>query len=95
MAGKTKTELQAENSNLKEELSNFKIDFKELSEKYENLQMQRNLDNKNRTTAFRCNNLIQVFQVFLNIRNTNMSIRLLMTDFNVINLKRNLMKNGR
>ena len=54
MAGKTKTELQAENSNLKEELSNFKIDFKELSEKYENLQMPINLDNKNRTTTFRC-----------------------------------------
>ena len=41
MAGKTKKELQEENYNLKEELFNFKIDFKELSEKYADAEKSR------------------------------------------------------
>ena len=55
MTGKTKKDLQAENTALKEEVSNLKIMYETLSEKYENLQTKSTLDTESRKNTFKCN----------------------------------------
>ena len=51
---KNKKELQAENSGLKEELSDIKVKFAKLSEKYEVLQKQSNQNNRREEMSIKC-----------------------------------------
>ena len=56
MTGKTKKDLQTENSKLREELFNVKGKLKEVCEKKENLQEQLNLESTTQKHTFRCDN---------------------------------------
>ena len=54
MTTKTKNDFQAENSKLEEKLCIMEGKYPELSEKYENLQKQFNLESTKRKQTFRC-----------------------------------------
>ena len=54
MTGKTKKELQVENSELKSELSDVKSKYWTLSEKCENLLKKLNMEEAKGNKSFRC-----------------------------------------
>ena len=95
MAGKTKKDLQSENTLLKEELSNVKHKLAELSEKYENLQTKgKSTTFVERNISLRCQKCYTNFESLTDLKNHKHEHRVNGDVLSVTNVIKNSMKNG-